>query len=562
MKAKRVLALLLALALCASLFAACGGDGGSSSSAGGTSSASSEAGGESSEAGTESGEDASAPEGGDAAGGGYSFPLAEPVTLTAWRTAATTDPKLGIVTYNDIESVMEWEKRTNVHIDWQIPTSGQETENFNLMITSGDYPDLIFDANARYVGGLGKAIQDGVVRPLDDMIETLGKDYLALISQDEMVLKDCKTDDGQFGAVFAINCPDQGPWYGMAMRQDWLTELKLDTPVTYDDWHDVLTAFKEKKGAKAPLWLTYTAGDWFGVFSAGYGVGNLGGNTFFRVDNQVKYSPAEEGYKKYLTTLHQWYSEGLLDADYYTRTTSTTVPETLANTGDSGAWPDIYTLLSIHTTASEDPNIDVVAVPAPVEKEGDQLHLRQYNWTRGTDCCAISTSCENPELAMAWLNLGSQQDFAYLAYYGIEGETHTIEDGKPVFTDKVLNNPEGLVPNDAMIKYCWRSPGMYIWDRELQTADEKSLEAINDIWVSNADGDYMMPNVTLTADEGTRYATLLGDIKTYAEEMTTKFILGDEPLENFDSYVEAMKGMGLEEMISLQQAALDRFNAR
>ena len=67
MKAKRVLALLLALALCASLFAACGGDGGSSSSAGGTSSASSEAGGESSEAGTESGEDASAPEGGDAA---------------------------------------------------------------------------------------------------------------------------------------------------------------------------------------------------------------------------------------------------------------------------------------------------------------------------------------------------------------------------------------------------------------------------------------------------------------------------------------------------------------
>ena len=103
---------------------------------------------------------------------------------------------------------------------------------------------------------------------------------------------------------------------------------------------------------------------------------------------------------------------------------------------------------------------------------------------------------------------------------------------------------------------------MYIWDRELQTADEKSLAAINDIWVSNADGDYMMPNVTLTAEEGTRYATLLGDIKTYAEEMTTKFILGDEPLENFDSYVESMKGMGLEEMISLQQAALDRFNAR
>lgn len=562
MKAKRLLALLLAMALCISLFAACGGDSGTSSSAG-TSSASSEAGNDSSAASTASSED----EGGEEStpeesGTGITFPLEEQVTFTIWRTAATSDPKLGIVTYNDIQAVQAWEEATNVHIEWDIPTSGQEQESFNLMITSGEYPDMIDGVGQYYVGGLDKAIADGVLIPLNDMIETVAPDYMKLISQNELVLKDCKTDEGNFGAIYYINCPDQGPWYGMAMRQDWLDDCKLDTPVTYDDWTEVLTAFKEQKGAKAPLWLNYQAGDWFGVFSAGYGVGNLGGNTFFQVDNQVKYSPMEEGYKKYLTTLHDWYEKGLLDPDYYTRTTDSTVPDTLSNTGDSGAWPDIYTLLGIHSLVSEDPNINVVAVPAPCEKEGDQLHLRQYNWSRGTGTTGISTSCENPELALAYLNLGSQEDYAYMAYYGVEGDTFTLEDGKPVYTDKILNNPDGLSANDAMTKFCFRSPGMYIWDRELQTADDKALDAINNIWVSNADGDYMMPNVTMTSDEGNRYATLMGDIKTYAEEMTTKFILGTEPLDNWDNYVETLKGMGVEDAIALQQAALDRFNAR
>ena len=171
------------------------------------------------------------------------FPLAEPITLTAWRVAATSDPKLGITTYNDIEAVQAWEKATNVHIEWQIPPSGQEQENFNLMIASGDYPDLIFDVAQYYVGGLDKAISDGVIVPLNDYMDNRLSDYNALISRNETVYKDCKTDEGNFPAVYFINTPDQGPWYGMAIRQDWLDELGLAAPVTYDDWHTVLKAF-------------------------------------------------------------------------------------------------------------------------------------------------------------------------------------------------------------------------------------------------------------------------------------------------------------------------------
>lgn len=496
------------------------------------------------------------------------FPLAEPITLTAWHVSATSDPKLGITTYNDIEAVQAWEKATNVHIEWQIPPSGQEQENFNLMVASGDYPDLIFDVAQYYVGGLDKAISDDVIIPLNGYMDNYLKDYNALISQSDNVYKDCKTDEGNFPAVFFINTPDQGPWYGMVIRQDWLDECGLAAPVTYDDWHTVLKAFKEKYNCKAPLALNFRGGDVFSVFAGGYGVSVLGasGNGFINVNGTVKYSPIEEGYKEYITMLHDWYAEGLLDPDYYSNTNFTYVPtDDLWATGNAGAWPDIYSLIDMRPYMGADDNnkdMNVVPVPAPVKEAGGKVNLYQYNFTRGTGAAAISTACKNPDIAAAYLNLGSQQKYAWLAYYGTEGDTYTLVDGKPVFTDKILHNPDGLSANDAMTKFMFRSAGMYIWDRELQTAGPKALSAINEIWPSNQGDIYMMPNITMTSDEANRYSVLMGDINTYVDENTTKFILGTRDLSEWDDYVNTIRGMSIDEAIGYQQAALDRFNNR
>lgn len=553
-KAKKILSLLLALVLCLSLFAACGDNNGSSSEGNPSS-------------GTVSAEDSGNEEdsGAETDDTTYAFPLDEPVTFTAWNTTPSTNPALGLVTYNDIPVLQAWEEATNIHIEWDIPASGQEKESFNLMITSGEYPDLIWSVDQYYVGGLDKAVDDGVIIAFNDMMETYAPDYWKLINRDDTLLRDCVTDGGNYAEVFMVNTPDQGPWYGMAVRQDWLDDCNLDTPVTYDDWYEMLKAFKEQKGATAPLWLNYKASDMFSVFSAGYGVASLGNSTkspFYQVDGVVKYGPYEEGYREYITMLNKWYAEGLLDPDYYTRTTDGQVPSTLADTGASGAWPDIYTLLEVHNSVSDDPNIDVVAVPAPVKNEGDQLHLRQYNFTRGNGGVSISTACENPELALAWLNRGSQEDVSLSSYYGEEGVTYNMVDGEPQYTELILDNPDGLSFSDALVKYTWRAPGIYQWDRELQGVSDKALEAINEIWPSNADGDYMLPNVSLTTEEGNQFSTIMGDLETYVSEMTTKFILGTESLDGYDGFVETMKAMGVEDAIALYQAALDRWNAR
>lgn len=44
--------------------------------------------------------------------------------------------------------------------------------------------------------------------------------------------------------------------------------------------------------------------------------------------------------------------------------------------------------------------------------------------------------------------------------------------------------------------------------------------------------------------------------------MVTKFIMGVEPLDKFDEYVNEMKKMKIEDAIAIYQKALDRYLAR
>lgn len=68
--------------------------------------------------------------------------------------------------------------------------------------------------------------------------------------------------------------------------------------------------------------------------------------------------------------------------------------------------------------------------------------------------------------------------------------------------------------------------------------------------------------MTLLPEETTEYATKMTEIETYANEMRIKFIMGETSLDEFDAYVQQIEAMGLEDVLAIQQAALDRYNAR
>lgn len=499
----------------------------------------------------------------EAKAGNPTLPLVtKPTTFKVWQQTSA-DITSAVKTLDNNEYYKELEKRTGVHIEFIHPTMGQEQASLNLLIASGDFPDIVqmTMGTVAYPGGMDKAISDGSFIKLNDLAKKYAPNYLKLANSSADNIKATITDSGNIAGFYGISPTVQPAWFGNVVRQDWLDELGLKTPVTFDDWHTMLKAFKEKKGAVAPMMLNYTGFSYSDIFNAGYGVGEK----FYQVDGKVKFGPLESGYKEYLTMMNKWFSEGLIDKDFATK--HDFVPSTTyTSTGKAGAWTDIYVLLSVDKAKSGSSTYRAVGVPAPVKTAGDSLHLRQLNINVGTTYCSVSKSCKDPATAVKWLDYAFSPDGAMLANYGIKDSTYTIgSDGKPAFTELITKNPAGLTPGQGMAKYVKAPPSgdmEYHWERELTGQPKDNLEA-QELWGKNNDGAYNFPTgATLTTDEGTEFAQITGDINTYISEMNIKFIIGKEPMSNYDQYVSKIKSMNIDKAIKLEQAALDRYNAR
>ena len=84
------------------------------------------------------------------------------------------------------------------------------------------------------------------------------------------------------------------------------------------------------------------------------------------------------------------------------------------------------------------------------------------------------------------------------------------------------------------------------------------------LWNDESDSQKtLIPPITLTEEESKRYSVLNGQVDTYISEQRTKFITGEADVQaEWDTYIQTLKSLGMDEMISIYQAALERYNAR
>ena len=558
--AKKLVALLLALALVLSL-GACGGNGGESS---GSTPESSAAESDTESSAAEEGEEAEGEEGEaeTAETGEFQLPIVdEPTTLT-YFVADDSNAAIMTTDWNDNEFYQEMEARTGVHLEMEMVSSADYQTNFNLMIASGNIADLIYVGASYYSEGVDAAIDDGYFLDLTDLVDEYMPNYQKVRTSDVQYELLSTTDSGRLGAVYELRQSKQGPWLGLWIRQDWLDDLSLETPVTFDDYHEVLTAFKNEKGATAPLILNFSGSDGeFGTMSGGLNVLNS-----WQLDEtgKVNFGPYMPAWKEYVTIMHQWYTEGLIDPDFMA-TDERTADMAKVVTGASGLFAALYTMPSVYEAASEDPNMNLTPVNPPVMNEGDEGHIRlRDSYTSGNT--AIGADCENPEVAMRWLDYLFTEEGALLANYGVEGDTFEFnEEGEPEFTDKILANENGWTMTQTVASYLCPSAGIANWSdwtRELAGVPEKD-QACYDVWAEFSD-DWRLPSsVTLTQDESTERAALYADISTIVKEQTAQFISGALDIEaNWDSYISALEASGIERAIEITQAAYDRYTAR
>lgn len=492
---------------------------------------------------------------------GFELPIVtEPFTITIWAPAGDTIYKT-MSNLGESEYFKEMERRTGIHVEFIHPTMGSEAESLNLLLASDQLPDIINPPwGWNYATGYDGGVADGLFLDINDIVKEYCPNYWKALNMSEEIWRESVTDSGKIAGFWNI-CVNgaQPPFMGEVVRQDWLDELGIPTPVTYDDWHDMLVAFKEKKGAVAPMMLYYTGFDPQNVFCGGYGITE----TFFMKDGQVKYGPLEDGYRAYLDMLSQWYAEGLIDPDFVTKKEFLPAQEyTISD--KTGSFYEQYLDLNLLKTRSDNPNYQLSAVPTPRVNKDDDLHVRQTGFEVGNSVWIITADCKDPVTVAKWCDYAFTREGDLLASYGFEGKTWEYdENGNPAFTEFMYNNPDGLSLAEAYNYYAkLGGAGYYHWDREFAGMVQSDLDAMT-IWATDNDGAYVMPmTVTMNADEAVEFANIMADIETYRSEMVINFILGIEPIENYDNLVATLKDMNIDRALEIKQASLDRFLAR
>ena len=149
--------------------------------------------------------------------------------------------------------------------------------------------------------------------------------------------------------------------------------------------------------------------------------------------------------------------------------------------------------------------------------------------------------------------------------YQTERESYEMVDGYPTYTDWVMNNPDGWAVSQAMSAYIRGNyNGPFVQDirylEQYYTMDEQ--KETPQVWGDHNGKAHRLPPVTPTTEESTELASITNELNTYRDEMILKFIFGDESLDNFDEYVQNLENMGLSRALEIQNAALERYNAR
>lgn len=570
---KKVFCLTLCLALCLSLFAACGKkQEENKENASGTQDNQSEQNqndtGNTDKSDTngentttdDAGQDGE-PADGETAGSGITFPLAEKAEISVWvpwSSPVCNSP-------DEVRSVQIMEERTNLHINWTTVANNEENEKFGLLMASGDYPDVLCNGGNYYSGGVTGGVEDGVFLDLSDIIEACMPNYMAILALSPEYDKMTKLDDGRRGAVYQANCYNmeriegENPWIGTVVRKDWLDELGMELPETMDEWHDVLTAFKEKYGAV--MTINASGINMAQDFISAYGI--LGG--FYQKNGTVHFGPLEDGYKQYLQTMSQWYQEGLIDPNFNSFSEWTDTNEMFA-TNVAGVGPIIgsysYSYLK-DSGMAKDEDFFLQTVPSPVLNKGDTPHFGMSIPVFSRHV-VLSNNCKNPELVLSYIDQYFTEEVMEIASYGAEGESYVKNaDGSYKFLDVVKNNPDGLSQADAVGMYMMRAGqffGFYNWGYAPALFGEW-LDEAQGIW--KTDDSLTLPaTMTRTPEETIEYSGLYTDLDTLVKEYTAKVIMGSESLDNYDTFVQKLHSYGVDRCLEIQQAALDRYNAR
>ena len=482
---------------------------------------------------------------------------------------------------NSYTRLLKEDFNIEVVYDW-VASSSDFDEKMNLCIGSGAIPDLM-NVNATQYRAL---LKYDMIQPLDQYFDDYASDALkGYVESGGEELKKCISNDK--GEMMAIPAPNitAGGINEMWIRQDWLDNLGLEVPRTWDEMAAVAEAFvtQDPDGNGEA--------DTIGILGPGNTdhMNAIGGNQFgldplfssFQSypqywlqdeDGTVKYGSIQPETRTALEKIQKLYTDKLIDTEMLVRNDSKE-PLLAGKVGIFfGPWWCGYTVADA-TLAGE---ADWRAYFTPLSEDGNYYtHMAEPT----TKYVVASKSCKNPEAAFKIINNEIANEQQWIAD-GITSTEMSTADIYPLFN--VYDNADEMETSyDALTKYLAGEITMDDVDFSRHKLLKGDMEAVTELKKEPYD-DFSLDNWNLDSDLAKNYlprlvSILVGEapsvndkyipvynayngqtetmqakwanLKKMEEETFAKIVMGKADISEFDTFVENWKNQGGDQIL-------------
>ena len=447
-------------------------------------------------------------------------------------------------------------KFTNISLRGVVSSANTDTaQEFNTMIATPPYPDIIHGSKDR----INKyAVESGVFIPLDELIKEHAPDIQKFLDANPWARAGSVAADDNL--YFIPNSYQGIPSVAFFVREDWLTKLNIPIPETYEDYYNMLKAFREQdpngNGQKDEIPYINREKSIDGLIQ----FWNAWNGWYAHEDNKIFHGKTQPEYRTAMEELHKWYAEGLIDQEVFTRGSKSR--DILFGDNTGGSTHDWLSSTAGFNLTFQDsiPGFKLIVIPPPKDVNGvsKQIYTRQALSGQGW---GISKDNKYPVETIKYMNFWFTEKGQRLFSYGIEDVDYTMVDGKPVPTEAVTKAPDGP-PTYLRNRGQSEIGTQMLIDAEVSIMSEEAKKGFE---MYNNEGFCVeqLPKVAYTEAEQATITDKTVAFDTFINEKQQAWLLGTEELNDttWAQYLEACDAMGYKELQKAVQDAFDRYNA-
>ncbi|MEK0317345.1 extracellular solute-binding protein [Cohnella sp. 56] len=326
----------------------------------------------------------------------------------------------------------EIERRTDTRL--QLHSGYWDDTQFDVMMASGEYPDVITIVDSEKTGRFNKWVREGKLIPFTNEL-LAGLPHLQKLFADP-VYQDLKIDGQFYGLPLKDEFPQNSPGqYIIALRKDWLEQLHLKVPETLEQFKQVLIAFKTQDPDRNGLDDTY------GLISNGlysivrnlvgaWGIPSDARSTgFLKVGDRYEYWAIQPQVKEALRYVRDLYQSKLIQPDTLSANTNVQVRPKFIE-GKVGVLFDNMNFDELIKKQEQlkrtSPQAEMMEISALAGPDGDRGYSAGSGFWGYT---VITNQAKNPRAAAELFDFLLSEEGQALTTYGIPDTHFTQQNG-------------------------------------------------------------------------------------------------------------------------------------